>query len=70
MNIEPLWSVRAKRSTAKCLLRIESAWTEVFITDDEDVVAAREFFRDVEEARIHAERLHERLIEKGWRDAS
>lgn len=70
MALEPLWSVRANRSTAKCLLHIEPGWAEVLITDDEDAIAAREFFQDVEHARVHARELYDRLVGKGWRDAS
>lgn len=70
MDVQPLWQVRAKRSTAKCLLHVEPGCAEVVITDDEESVAARELFQDVEHARTYARELHARLIRNGWRDAS
>jgi hypothetical protein len=63
-----LWSLQARRSTAKCVLRTESTWTELVILQDEEV-ACREYFADEEAARTRAVALHERLLEKGWKQA-
>jgi hypothetical protein len=64
-----LWSLRARRSTAKCVLHAEAAWTELVILQDEEV-AFRESFPDEHAARLRAEALHKRLVEKGWTEAS
>ena len=64
-----LWSLRAKRSTAKCVLRAEPAWTELVILQDEEI-AFRESFPDEEAARSRAAALHDRLLKKGWKEAA
>jgi hypothetical protein len=64
-----LWSLQARRSTAKCVLRNESAWTELVILQDEEV-AFREYFADEDAARTRAGALHDRLLEKGWRQTN
>jgi hypothetical protein len=61
-----LWSLQARRSTAKCVLRAESTWIELVILQD-DEVAYREYFADEDAARTHAFALQERLLEKGWK---
>jgi hypothetical protein len=63
-----LWSLQARRSTARCVLRTESTGTELVILQDEEV-AFREYFADEEAARTRAVALHDRLLEKGWRVA-
>jgi hypothetical protein len=63
-----LWSLHARRSTAKCVLRAESTWTELVILQDEEV-AFREHFADENAARSRAVALHARLLEKGWKQA-
>ena len=63
-----LWSLHARRSTAKCVLRTEYAWTELVVLQDEEV-ALREYFVNEEAARTRATALHERLLEKGWKQA-
>jgi hypothetical protein len=63
-----LWSLRARRSTAKCVLHAEATWTELVILQDEEV-ALRESFPDEYAARLRAEALHHRLVEKGWTEA-
>ena len=69
MGTESLWTVRAKQSIVKCVLQVDATWSELLILQDRDVTS-REVFQDQETARAHARALHERLIEKGWRDAS
>jgi hypothetical protein len=64
-----LWSLRARRSTATCLLHPRSTWTELVILQDEEI-ALRESFPDEDTARVRARALHERLLKKGWREAS
>jgi hypothetical protein len=64
-----LWSLRARRSTATCLLHPRSTWTELVILQDEEV-AFRESFPDEVAARIRATALHDRLLKKGWKAAS
>jgi hypothetical protein len=61
-----LWSLRARRSTAKCVMHPMSTCTELVILQDEEV-AFREAFADEEAARVRASALHERLLKKGWR---
>jgi hypothetical protein len=61
-----LWSLSAKRSTAKCVIHAEPTWTELILLQDEEV-AFRESFPDENTARVRASALHERLLEKGWR---
>lgn len=61
-----LWSLRARRSTAKCVLHAEASWTELVILQDEEV-AFREAFPDEATARTRAALLQERLLNKGWR---
>jgi hypothetical protein len=63
-----LWRLQGRRSMAKCVLRAESAWTELVVLQDEEV-ALREYFPDEDSARSRAVALHERLLEKGWRQA-
>jgi hypothetical protein len=63
-----LWSLSARRSTAKCVLRHEPAWTELVVLQDEEV-ALRESFPDETAARLRAEALQERLLQKGWKQA-
>ena len=63
-----LWSLQARRSTAKCVLRGNSSWTELVVLQDEEV-ALREYFADEDAARSRAVALHERLLEKGWKQA-
>ena len=60
-----LWRLRAKRSTAKCVLHAEAAWIELVILQDEEV-AFRESFPDERTARVRAVALHDRLVERGW----
>ena len=69
MGIESLWVVRAKQSVVKCVLQVDATWSELLILQDQDVTT-REVFQDPEMARARARALRERLIEKGWRDAS
>lgn len=72
MSADPqgvLWSLRARRSTATCVLHPRPTWTELVILQDEEV-AFRESFPDEDTARIRATALHERLLRKGWREAS
>ena len=64
-----LWSLRARRSTAKCLMHPKSTWTELVILQDEEI-ALRESFPDENTARMRAAALHERLLKKGWKEAS
>ena len=64
-----LWSLSARRSTAKCVLQAVSTWTELVVLQD-DEVAFRESFRDEETARLRAAALHDRLLKKGWKEAS
>ena len=61
-----LWSLRAKRSTAKCVLHAEASGTELLILQDEEV-AFREAFPDEDTARLRAALLQERLLKKGWK---
>ena len=61
-----LWSLRARRSTAKCVLHAEATWTELVILQDEEV-AFREAFPDQDTARMRATLLQERLLKKGWK---
>lgn len=63
-----LWSLEAKRSTAKCVLRADSTWIELVILQDEEI-ACREYFPDEDAARTRAVALHDRLLEKGWKQA-
>ena len=69
MTREPLWEVRAKRSVVKCVLQVETTWTELLLLQDEDV-AARELFQDNQQARDRATLLREQLLKRGWRQAS
>jgi hypothetical protein len=72
MSADPqgvLWSLRARRSTATCVLNPRSTSTELVILQDEEV-AFRESFPDEDTARVRATALHERLLRKGWREAS
>jgi hypothetical protein len=64
-----LWSLRARRSTATCLLHPRSTWTELVILQDEEI-AFRESFPDEDAARNRATALHDRLLKKGWKAAS
>lgn len=61
-----LWSLSARRSTAKCVLHAEPTWTELIILQDEEI-AFRESFPDEDTARLRAAALHERLLQKGWK---
>ena len=63
-----LWRLRARRSTAKCVLHAEASWTELVILQDEEV-AFREAFPDETSARVRAVALHDRLMQKGWTEA-
>lgn len=63
-----LWTLQARRSTAKCFLRTESTWSELVILQDEEI-AFREYFTDEDGARARASALHERLLKKGWTQA-
>ena len=63
-----LWSLRAKRSTAKCVLHAEATWTELLVLQDEEI-AFRESFPDEDSARMRAAALQERLMRLGWREA-
>jgi len=63
-----LWSLSARRSTAKCVLRAGSTLTELLILQDEEV-AFRESFPDELSARKRADALQERLLQKGWKQA-
>ena len=63
-----LWSLRAKRSTAKCVLHAEATWTELLVLQDEEI-AFRESFPDEDSARMRAAALQERLLRLGWREA-
>lgn len=63
-----LWSLRAKRSTAKCVLVTEATCTELVVLQD-DEVAFREMFPDEDTARMRAAALHQRLMRKGWKEA-
>ena len=67
-----LWSLRARRSTAKCVLRAEITGgmsTELLILQD-DEIAFREAFPDEYTARNRASALHDRLVKRGWRLAT
>jgi hypothetical protein len=61
-----LWSLRARRSTAKCVIHPVSTWTELVILQDEEV-AFREAFANEDAARVRATALQERLLKKGWK---
>ena len=61
-----LWSLSARRSTAKCVLHAEPTWTELIILQDEEI-AFRESFPDEDAARVRASALQERLLQKGWK---
>jgi hypothetical protein len=63
-----LWSLRARRSTAKCVLITEPTWTELIILQDEEI-AFRESFPTEDAARLRASALHDRLLQKGWKAA-
>jgi hypothetical protein len=63
-----LWSLKARRSTAKCVIHAEAARTELVILQDEEV-AFREAFPDETAARLRAGALHDRLMQKGWTEA-
>ncbi len=63
-----LWSLKARRSTAKCVLHAEASGTELVILQDEEV-AFREAFPDESTARLRADALHDRLMQKGWTEA-
>jgi hypothetical protein len=63
-----LWSLTAKRSTVSCVLRAERASAELILLQDEEI-AFRESFPDEYTARVRATALHERLLDKGWRQA-
>lgn len=63
-----LWSLRARRSTAKCVLHAEATWTELVVLQD-DEIAFRESFPDADAARLRAAALHDRLLKKGWKEA-
>ena len=69
MGTESLWTVRARQSIVKCVLQVDATWSELLILQDQDVTS-REVFQDPEMARARAHALRDRLIEKGWRDAS
>ena len=62
-----LWSLRARRSTAKCVLHSDASWAELLILQDEEI-AFRESFPDAFTARLRATALHQRLIDKGWKE--
>jgi hypothetical protein len=64
-----LWSLRARRSTATCLLHPGSTWAELVILQDREV-AFREAFPDEDTARLRARALHDRLLQRGWKEAS
>jgi hypothetical protein len=64
-----LWSLQARRSVARCILHAEATWTELVILQDEEI-AFREAFPDEDAARLRATALHDRLLKKGWREAS
>lgn len=64
-----LWSLRAKRSTARCILHADRAWTELVILQDEEI-AFREAFPNEDSARLRATALRDRLVQKGWEEAS
>ena len=64
-----MWSLRARRSTATCLLHPRSTWTELVILQDEEI-AFRESFPDEVAARSRATALHDRLLKKGWKAPS
>lgn len=64
-----LWSLRARRSTAKCVLNSDASWTELLVLQDEEI-AFRESFPDEYTARVRATALHQRLIEKGWKETA
>ena len=63
-----LWSLSARRSIARCILRAESASTELLILQD-DEIAFRESFSSEDTARRRASALYDRLLEKGWKTA-
>ena len=69
MTLEPLWEVRARRSVVKCLLQVDTTWTELLLLQDDDV-ASRELFQDNQQARDRATLLREQLIKRGWQLAS
>ena len=64
-----LWSLRAKRSTAKCVLSTTPHAAELLILQDEEV-AIRERFPDEDIARVRARALREGLLQRGWRHGS
>jgi hypothetical protein len=49
-------------------LRADTTWTELVILQDEEI-AFREYFPDEDAARSRAVALHDRLLEKGWKQA-
>lgn len=64
-----LWSLRAKRSVAKCVLCTSATRAELLILQDDDVTI-RERFPDEDGAIRRARALREGLVGRGWRDAS
>lgn len=63
-----LWSLSARRSIARCVLRAGSTSTELLILQDEEI-AFRESFPSEDTARRRASALYDRLLEKGWKAA-
>lgn len=64
-----LWSLTARRSTARCVLYAETSRPELLVLQDEEV-AFRESFPDEDTARRRAAALYDRLLKKGWTEAS
>lgn len=67
-----LWSLRARRSIAKCVLRVDvmgTTATELLVLQD-DEIAFREAFPDEHTARVRASALYDRLVRRGWKEAS
>ncbi len=69
MGVEALWAVRARRSVMKCVLHVEPACAELLVLQDDDFTV-RETFPDEEQARAQARALHQRLLARGWQNAS
>lgn len=64
-----LWSLRARRSVAKCVLAATASTAELLILQDGDVTI-RERFPDEEIARLRARALRDGLVQRGWREVS
>jgi hypothetical protein len=62
-----LWSLRAKHSIVRCVLRIEPARCELLVQQDQ-VTTVRQVFREEASARARATEMRQALNGVGWKD--